>query len=69
MAAKKTHKTKCGSKAIALMDDEIIIKDTDGLIIDKYYAKEDTCLASIKQRLLHKLKIEIQNKPMLHKKK
>ena len=60
MEAKKTHKTKCGSKAIALMDDEIIIKDTDGLIIDKYYAKEDTCLASIKQRLFHKLNIEIQ---------
>ena len=61
MGAKKTHKTKCGSKAIALMDDEIIIKDTDGLIIDRYYAKEDTCLASIKQRLFHKLNIEIQN--------
>ena len=60
MEAKKTHKTKCGSKAIALMDDEIIIKDTDGLIIDKYYAKEDTCLASIKQRLFYKLNIEIQ---------
>ena len=60
MEAKKTHKTKCGSKAIALMDDEIIIKDTDGLIIDRYYAKEDTCLASIKQRLFHKLNIEIQ---------
>ena len=61
MAAKKTQSTKCGSKAIALMDDEIIIKDTDGLIIDKYYAKEDTCLASIKQRLFNKLNIEIQN--------
>ena len=61
MEANKTQSTKCGSKAIALMDDEIIIKDTDGLIIDKYYAKEDTCLASIKQRLFNKLNIEIQN--------